>query len=112
MKDKLITRQLNKNPYCSYKEVFNEVFKKNKLYIERSYFEDNVHRLLEKETHYQQLKYLQKIFKKGFECKEKENVIFIDRCSVIKGRDSSAIVAVSLTGALHFKESLGSMHDR
>jgi hypothetical protein len=33
------------------------------LYIERGYFDDNVHRLLEKEVHYQQLRYLEKVFK-------------------------------------------------
>jgi hypothetical protein len=63
MKDEFITKQLIRNPYCSYEEVFFNVYHRYRFYIERSYFEGNVHRLLEKETHYQQLRYLEKLFK-------------------------------------------------
>jgi hypothetical protein len=34
------------------------------------------------------------------------NVIFADRCSLIEGTESSAIVTVSLAGALDCKKSL------
>jgi hypothetical protein len=63
MKDEFITKQLIKNTHCSYEKVFYNVYQRHKFYIERSYFEDNVHRLLEKETHYQQLRYLEKVFR-------------------------------------------------
>jgi hypothetical protein len=108
LKDGLITKQLIQNPYSSYEQVFNNVYYRNKLYIERSYFVDNFHRLLEKETHYQQLRYLEKVFKAAFECKGKANVFFIDRCSLIEGRES-AIVNVSLAGDLHCKKSPDSL---
>jgi hypothetical protein len=63
IKDELITRFLIRNPYCNYEQVFNSFYYQNGLYIERSYFEGNIHRLLEKEAHYQQLRYLEKVFK-------------------------------------------------
>jgi hypothetical protein len=63
LKDELITTQLIRNPHCSYEQVFRSIYYYNKFCIERSYFEANAHRLLEKETHYQQLKYLEKVFK-------------------------------------------------
>jgi hypothetical protein len=37
-------------------------------------------------------------------------VIFIDRCSLIEGRESSAIVTVSLAGALQCKIALDSLN--
>jgi hypothetical protein len=37
-------------------------------------------------------------------------VLFIDRCSLIEGRESNVIMTVSLAGALYFKESPDSMH--
>jgi hypothetical protein len=110
MKDELITRLVIRYPYCNYEQAFNCIYNQNALYIERGYFEGNVHRLLEKETHYQQLRYLEKVFKGAFECKGKANVFFIDRCSLIEGRESIVIMAVSLTGALHFKKSLDSLN--
>jgi hypothetical protein len=63
LKDEFISRVLIQKPYCSYEQVFNNVYHQNALYIERSYFEGNVHRLLKKEAHYQQLRYLEKVFK-------------------------------------------------
>jgi hypothetical protein len=110
MKDELITKQLIRDPYCSYEKVFNNIYYRNALYIERSYFEGNIHRLLEKETHYQQFRYLEKVFKGAIECKGKANVLFIDRYSLIEGRESNVIVTVSLAGALHYEKSPDSMH--
>jgi hypothetical protein len=66
--------------------------------------------LLEKETHYQQLRYLEKVFKGAIECAGKANVFFIDRCNLIEGRESSAIVAVSLIGTFSCKKSPDSLH--
>jgi hypothetical protein len=37
-------------------------------------------------------------------------VIFVDSCSLIEGKESNAIVTVSLAGVLHCKESLDSLH--
>jgi hypothetical protein len=62
-KDELITKQLIRDPNCCYEEMFNNVMGRYNLYIERSYFDNNVHRLLEKEVQYQQLRYLEKVFK-------------------------------------------------
>jgi hypothetical protein len=108
LKDNLIKKQLIQNPYHSYEQVFSNIYHRTALYVERSYFEGNVHRLLEKETHNQQLRYLEKVFKAAFECKGKTNVFFIDRCSLIEGRES-AIVTVSLAGDLHCKKSPDSL---
>jgi hypothetical protein len=63
LKDEFLTKQLIRNPYCSYEEMFSNVCNRNALYVERNYFEGNVHRLLEKEAHYQQLNYLEKVFR-------------------------------------------------
>jgi hypothetical protein len=54
--------------------------------------------LLEKETQYQQLKYLMKVFKWADQHKEKLNVIFID-CSR-SNEERGIIVAVNLVGTL------------
>jgi hypothetical protein len=48
------------------------------------------------------------VFKGAFECKGKTNVIFIDRCSLIEGRESSFIMIVSLADALRCEKSLNS----
>jgi hypothetical protein len=66
IKDELITRQLIRNPYCNYEQMFHNINHRNALYVKQSYFEGNVHRLLEKEAHYQQLRYLEKMFKVAF----------------------------------------------
>jgi hypothetical protein len=63
MKDELITKQLIRNPNCYYEQVLSHIYYRNGMYVEQSYFEGNVHRLLEKETHYQQLRYLEKMFR-------------------------------------------------
>jgi hypothetical protein len=62
-KDELITKQLIRDPNCCYEEMSNNVMGRYNLYIERSYFDNNVHRLMEKEAQYQQLRYLEKVFK-------------------------------------------------
>jgi hypothetical protein len=37
-------------------------------------------------------------------------VFFIDRCSLIEGKESTIIVAVSIAGTLHCEKSFDSMH--
>jgi filamentous hemagglutinin family protein len=107
MKDQLITKQLIRDPYCSYEEVFNNIYYRNALYIDRSYFEGNIAR---KGNVLPAVQVPGKGIQGAIECKGKANVFFIDRCSLIEGRESNVIVTVSLAGALHSEKSPDSMH--
>jgi hypothetical protein len=62
LKDGAITRKLIRNPNCRYEDVV-KLYKKYNVFIEREYYETNVHHLLEKENQYQQLRYLERVFK-------------------------------------------------
>jgi hypothetical protein len=52
------------------------------MYIKQGYFEGNVHRLLAKETQYQQLRYLEKVFIGADLRKEKTTVLFAECCNL------------------------------
>jgi hypothetical protein len=78
------------------------------LFIEREYFKTNVHRLLEKEAQYQQLRYLEKVFKWADQQKARTNVYFIDWCKLNEG--NSAMIVVTLAGTLTIRDSLGDLH--
>jgi hypothetical protein len=82
LKDALIMKQIAKNPDCNYEEVFNNTYNISHLYIKQDYFEDNVHRLLAKETHYQQLRYLKRVLIGADLRKGKTTVLFTDCCSL------------------------------
>jgi hypothetical protein len=97
VKDILITNELIKNPNCNY-EVVVKIYYKHHIFIEPGYFEENVHRLLEKETQCQQLRYLEKVFKWADQQKEQLNVIFIDFSRF--NEENSIIVVVNLVGTL------------
>jgi hypothetical protein len=80
LKDALIMKQLAKNPDCNYEEVFKNIYFRSHVFIKQDYFEGNVHRLLAKETQYQQLRYLERAFRGADLQKREATVLFVDRC--------------------------------
>jgi hypothetical protein len=108
LKDAAIIKQLIRNPNCEYEDVAKKNWFVMGLFIGRDYFEENVHRLLEKEANYQQLRYLEKIFKWADQYKARKNVHFIDCCNLNAG--NSAMVVVTLAGTLTIRDSLGGLH--
>jgi hypothetical protein len=93
-------KQIAKNPDCNYEEVFNNIYHSAHLYIKQDYFENNVHRLLAKETHYQQLRYLERVLIGADLLKDKTTVLFVDCCSLMNTFDRKVVIAVTLAGKL------------
>jgi hypothetical protein len=108
LKEAAITKQLIRNPNCNYEEAIKIKWYFTGLLIERDYFEANIHRLLEKEAQYQQLRYLEKVFKWADQYKAKANVYFIDCCKL--NEKNSAMIVVTLAGTLTIRDSLGGLH--
>jgi hypothetical protein len=82
LKDALIMKQIAKNPDCNYEEVLKNIYHIYHLYIKQNYFERNIHRLLAKETQYQQLRHLERVFIGADLRKEKTTVLFVDSCNL------------------------------
>jgi protein-arginine kinase activator protein McsA len=82
-----ITRQLIKNPQCSYKDMYIKTYSLTAIRIKEDYFNDNIFSILLKEVQYQQFKYLGKVFKSiSDSIRNDRSVIFLD-CVSLKAEE-------------------------
>jgi protein-arginine kinase activator protein McsA len=78
-----ITRQLIKNPQCSYKDMYIKTYSLTAIRIKEDYFNDNLFSILLKEVQYQQFKYLGKVFKNINDMINKDiSIMFLDSVSL------------------------------
>jgi hypothetical protein len=86
-KNATITRQLIKNPQCSYQDVYLKTYGQTAIRIEEDYFNDNFFSILLKEVQYQQFRYLGKVFKSiNDRIRNDRSVIFLD-CVSLKAEE-------------------------